>query len=491
MASLRKTALLAGGVILALGAVVAVRTVTFQPPGGADFSQIKLATPPAIDQALAAQHLSQAIQIPTISHQNPADNQREQWTRLHDWLASTYPASHAAMTREIVLNNSLVYTWQGSDPSLAPIILMAHQDVVPISEGTEKDWRHPPFAGVIAEGAVWGRGSVDDKGSLVGLFEATEALIQSGFKPKRTIYIVSGEDEEAGGAGAKAASDLLKSRKVKALFTLDEGSVILSDHPVTGGPATLIGVAEKGYATLRIESAAQGGHSSAPPKQTAVVSLAQAVIAINNSPFPMKFEGPGAEMMRYLAAHGSMVTKMAVANSWLFGPLLIKTMGATATGAAMLHTTIAPTMLAGSPKENVLPQTATAWINYRLAPSTSSSMVMAKAQEATKGLPVTLSWEKTPREPSPVSSTTSEGWKLIAATANASKPGSPIAPSLVIAGTDSRSMTPVSADVYRFQPILFAMNDTKMIHGTNEHLSLENLARMTTYYAQLIATAAG
>jgi len=276
-----------------------------------------------------------------------------------------------------------------------------------------------------------------------------------------------------------------------ALFTLDEGSVILSDHPVTGGPATLIGVAEKGYATLRVAASGQGGHSSAPPKQTAVVSLAEAVIAINNNTFPLKFEGPGAEMMRYLAAHGSTVTKMVVANSWLFGPLLIQQMGASATGAAMMHTTIAPTMLTGSPKENVLPQTATAWINYRLAPSTASSAVMAKAVEATKGMPVTLSWDKTPREPSPVSSTTSEGWKFIAATANAAKPGSPLAPSLVITGTDSRSMTPVSADVYRFQPILLAMNDIKMIHGTNEHMTLDNLTRMTTYYAQLMATAAG
>jgi carboxypeptidase PM20D1 len=491
MTRLRKAALLAGGVILALGAVVAVRTLTFKAPAGADFSQIRLVTPPAIDQAAAALHLSQAVQIQTISHQNPADNQTEQWTRLHSWLASTYPASHAVMTREIVLKNSLVYTWQGSDPSLAPIILMAHQDVVPISEGTEKDWRHAPFSGDIAEGAVWGRGSVDDKGSLVGLFEASEALIKSGFKPKRTVYIVSGEDEEVGGEGAKAARELLKSRKVMALFTLDEGSVIISDHPVTGGPATLIGVAEKGYATLRVAASGQGGHSSAPPKQTAVVSLAEAVIAINNNTFPLKFEGPGAEMMRYLAAHGSTVTKMVVANSWLFGPLLIQQMGASATGAAMMHTTIAPTMLTGSPKENVLPQTATAWINYRLAPSTASSAVMAKAVEATKGMPVTLSWDKTPREPSPVSSTTSEGWKFIAATANAAKPGSPLAPSLVITGTDSRSMTPVSADVYRFQPILLAMNDIKMIHGTNEHMTLENLTRMTTYYAQLMATAAG
>lgn len=491
MASLRKAGLLAGGVILAVGGVVALKTATFKAPAGADYSQIRLATPPKIDQAAAAKHLSQAIQFRTISHQNPADNDPEQWKRLHSWLETTYPAAHAAMTREIVLNNSLVYTWQGSDPSLAPIILMAHQDVVPISEGTQKDWRYEPFSGAIAEGAVWGRGAVDDKGSLVGLFEASEALIKSGFKPKRTIYIVSGEDEEVGGEGAKAASNLLKSRKVMALFTLDEGSVIISDHPVTGGPATLIGVAEKGYATLRISASGQGGHSSAPPEQTAVVSLAEAVVAINKNAFPLKFEGPGAEMLRHLAVHGDTVTKMAVANSWLFGPLLIKQLGATATGAAMMHTTIAPTMLQGSPKENVLPQTATAWINYRLAPSTASSMVMAKAVEATKGMPVTLSWEKPPREPSPVSSTTSKGWKLVAATANAAKPNSPLAPSLVIAGTDSRSMTPVSTDVYRFQPILFAMNDIKMIHGSNEHITLDNLARMTTYYAQLMATAAG
>jgi carboxypeptidase PM20D1 len=488
---MRKLALLTGGAILALGAVIAVRTVTFTAPGAADLSVIRLAKAPPIDNGAAADHLAQAVRIPTISHQAPAQNDPAQWVRLHDWLATTYPASHAAMTRETALKNSLIYTWKGSDPSLAPIILMAHQDVVPVSEGTEKDWRHPPFAGEIAQGAVWGRGSVDDKGSLVGLFEASEALIKAGFKPKRTIYIVSGEDEEAGGAGARAASDVLAARGVKALYTLDEGSVILTDHPVTGGAATLIGVAEKGYATLRVTAKGEGGHSSTPPRETAVATLAKAVLAIADDPFPLKFEGPGADMLRSLAVHGSGMTKLAVANSWLFAPLLLKQMGASPAGAAMLHTTIAPTMLEGSPKENVLPQTATARINYRIAPSGSSAQVMERAKAATQGLPVSLTWEKAPREPSAVSSTTSEGWKLVAAAAQAAEPTAPIAPSLVIAGTDSRSMQPVSADVYRFQPILLPLSVTKMIHGTNEHMSLENLARMTHFYAQLIATSAG
>ena len=165
--------------------------------------------------------------------------------------------------------------------SLSPIILMAHQDVVPVTEGTEKDWKYPPFAGQVADGAVWGRGTIDDKGSLVALFEAAEALTAQGFAPKRTIYIISGHDEEVGGTGAKAAADLLASRKVKALFTLDEGSVVVTDAPVINGPAIMIGIAEKGYATLKVTAKATGGHSSMPPADLASISLAKAMVAIN------------------------------------------------------------------------------------------------------------------------------------------------------------------------------------------------------------------
>jgi len=489
MGNLTKGAMIAGVLLAGLGGAVAVRTALFKGPSAIDLDQIKLPKPPAIDNAKAAEHLSQAVRIATISHQDKSQNDLTQWTRLRDWLATTYPAAHKVMQRQIVLNHSLIYTWPGSDPSLAPIILMAHQDVVPISEGTEGQWKHPPFSGAIAEGAVWGRGSVDDKGSLVGLFEACETLIQSGFVPKRTIYIVSGEDEEAGGAGARAAAAALKAKGVKALFTLDEGSVVIADNPVTGSAATLIGVAEKGYGTLRLTAKGAGGHSSAPPKETAVVALSRAISAIADHPFPIRFQGPGADMLMSLAPSAKPVVKMAAANTWLFAPLLAAQIGATPTGAAMMHTTIAPTMLQGSPKENVLPQEATARINYRIAPWDRAEDVMARATKAIGTLPVTLSWEAPPRQPSPVSSTQSEGWKLVAATARAATPGAPIAPALVIAGTDSRSMTEVSADVYRFQPIVFAMNDVKMIHGTNEHISLDNLQRMTGYYAQLIMVA--
>lgn len=485
-----KIALGAVAIVAVLAAIVVVRTLTFKPPAAVDISSVTLAAAPAIDQAAAARHLSEAVQIKTISNQNKADNQWAEWDRLHAWLAATYPAAHAAMTREILPNKALVYTWTGSDKALKPIVLMAHQDVVPITPGTEKDWKHDPFGGAIAEGAVWGRGSIDDKGSLVAIFEGLEALAKSGFTPKRTVIIVSGQDEEAGGSGARAAAALLKSRGVQAEWVLDEGSAAINDHPITGKPAAVIGIAEKGYATLRVTAPASGGHSSAPPKETGVAVLARAITAITEKPFPLELKGPGMQMVETLGADSSFVTRMAIANPWLFGPILKSTFAKTGTGAALLHTTIAPTMLKGSPKENVLPQDATAWINYRIAPGQTPDDVMARAREATRGLKVELAWDRPPELPSPISSTTSEGWKLLSALA--SDGGKlPVAPGLVTAGTDSRYMSPITSDIYRYQALLGSMNTFGMIHGTNEHMTVENLARMTTFYARLVASAAG
>jgi carboxypeptidase PM20D1 len=195
-------------------------------------------------------------------------------------------------------------------------------------------------------------------------------------------------------------------------------------------------------------------------------------------------------MIQAVAPRAPFLTRMAVANRWLFGSVLVSEVGATPAGAALLHTTIAPTMLKGSPKENVLPQAATAWINYRIAPGDTSATVMAQAKAAVGGAPVTLAWNRPPNEPSPVSSISSWGWKTVAATAQAVS-DAPVAPSLVTAGTDSRYMHPVARDVYRFQPVELGMKDIEIIHGTNEHMTLKNLARMVEFYQRLIVTAAG
>lgn len=360
-----------------------------------------------------------------------------------------------------------------------------------MTPGTEKDWKYPPFAGTIADNAVWGRGTVDDKGSLVGLFEAIEALAVQGFKPKRSIYLVSGHDEEAGGSGAIAAAAQLKAKGVKAIFTIDEGSIVLTDTPVINGPAILIGVGEKGYGTLKVTANAPGGHSSMPPAETGVETLAKAILDITGDPFPMEVRGPGASMIEVLAAKKGGVTKMAVANQWLFGPILKRQLDGSPSTAAAFHTTIAPTMLEGSPKENVLPQSANALINYRIAPRNRSSDIMARAKAAVGDAKVDLAWVKPPREPSRISSTTSQGWKWIAAAARADAPEAVLSPMLVVGGTDSRSMEGVSEDVYRFMPMHFTLKESAMIHGTNEHMAVDSFKRMIDFYARLIATSAG
>ena len=477
-------------VLAVLVAVVLVRTFTFKAPTSADTAGIAVAAPITVDVPGAARRLSQAIQIPTVRHQDRADDVDAEWTTLHALLAANYPAAHAAMTREEVASRSLVYSWAGSDKSLAPIVLMAHQDVVPVTPGTEKDWKHPPFAGAIADGAVWGRGAIDDKGSLIGIFEAVETLAKTGFKPRRTVMIVSGGDEEVIGQGARAAADLLKSRGITAEFVLDEGMAVINDNPISGAKVAIVGTAEKGYGTLRVTAKAAGGHSSAPPADSGgVITLSKALVAIAGDQFPMAFRGPGADMVKALAPTAPFMVRMAVANEWLFGGLLSKQAGATPAGAALLHTTIAPTMLKGSPKENVLPQDATAWINYRIAPGDTAATVLARAKSATGSLPVDLAWVSPPNEPSPVSSTSSWGWKVVAATAGAVA-DAPVAPSLVTAGTDSRFLTPVAKDVYRFQPVEFDLKDVAMIHGTNEHMTLKNLEKMVQFYARLVVTAA-
>ncbi|WP_426043909.1 M20 family peptidase [Caulobacter sp. DWR3-1-2] len=484
-----KAALTAVGAVLVVAGVVAVRTATFKAPAAVDLSSVRLAPPRPVDVAMAAQHLGEAVRFQTVSHQDKAEDQPAEWDRLHAWLQATYPDAHRVMTREVVDGHALVYTWKGTDPALPPIVLMAHQDVVPVTPGSEGAWTHPPFDGAVADGAVWGRGSIDDKGSLVTLFEALDGLAKAGFTPRRTVILVSGHDEEVRGGGARAAAALLKARGVKAQFVLDEGMVVVADHPVTHAPVALIALAEKGYATLTVTAPAVGGHSSAPPPQTGVATLAKAVLAIADKPFPMRFSGPGADMLKSLAPHASPTVKMAAANTWLFSPLLVKETSRTPAGAAMLHTTIAPTMLKGSPKENVLPQDAEAWINYRIAPGDTSADVMARAKRAVGDLPVKLAWVKTPDEPSKVSSTSSQGWKTLSALAG-DESKAPVAPALMTAASDSRYMGPIADDIYRFQPLLLSVKDTEMIHGTNEHMTLANVERMVRFYQRLVETAA-
>ncbi|MES1200141.1 MAG: M20 family peptidase [Pseudomonadota bacterium] len=478
-------------VLLVLAGVVGYRTATFATPQPAFVTTPDLSRY-AFDANAAAQHLGQAIRFRTVSLTGATSDEPAQFTQFHDWLARTYPAFYAAAKPEVINGNGLLFRWTGSDPSLPPMLLLAHQDVVPVADDTRSAWRYDPFGGEIHDGAIWGRGAVDDKGSLIGLLEAADLLAKQGLKPKRTIIFAFGFDEEISGRqGATQLAATLKARGVRAWFALDEGLAILESHPLTGHRAALIGVAEKGFGTLRLTARAEAGHSSMPPHDTAISLLAEAVTRVHAMPIEHRLDGPTLAMMQALAPQLSPTNRMALANEWLFDPLLQQKFAETPAANASAGTTVAPTVITGGVRENVLPLEATALINLRIHPRDRAADLLARARQAVAGLQgVTVEWNAPPDEASPVSRADTDSFTLIASLSHALVPDAPVAPSLVIGATDSRLYADVAENVYRFQPIIYTPEELEMIHGVNEHISIANLERMIRFYAGLMQAGA-
>lgn len=440
----------------------------------------------------AAERLGQAIRYRTISWEEDKAADGEAFTGFHAFLASAYPSAHAAMSRETV-GLSLLFRWAGADPAKKPVAFLAHMDVVPVEAGTEAGWAHPPFDGAIADGKVWGRGAVDDKGSIIALFEALERLAASGFRPSRDVYILLGHDEELSGRdGARAIAELLKRRGVRFEWTLDEGSALV-DGVIPGArrPVALIATAEKGYATLRIEASAQGGHSSAPGAETAVSRAARAVVAVTDTPYPLELDADTIAFLHALAPELPFARRVALANLWLTGQLVTGELAKSPTVAAAMRTTTAPTMISGGTKENVLPQSAAAVVNYRIHPRDTVEGVRRRAERLIADNMVKVSVQGYAGEPSPRSARGSEGFKAMAASTAAIYGGVPVAPSLVIAATDSRNYVDVADDLYRFSPFIIAADDLQRIHGTDERIDIANLVRGAAWYEDLIRRTAG
>lgn len=478
--------------ILAVVGFVGYRTYSFTAPPPPAAVQLPDTSTYQLDMNAAARRMSEAVRFRTVSLVEPGED-RTPFTQFQAWMIANYPAFHAVARREVVGDLSLLYTWEGSDPGQPPLLLLAHQDVVPVPDDTLEAWTHEPFGGEITGDAIWGRGSIDDKGSLVSLLEAAEYLAAQGRRPVRTIMFAFGHDEEIGGTeGAVRIAALLAERGVRAWFVLDEGMAAVAEHPLTGGPASMIGISERGFGTMRVHAVGQPGHSSMPPPQTAVSLVSEAVVRIHDMPIEQKLEGgPALAMVRALAPELSLTNRMTVSNEWLFGPLLRQRMGQDRTARALMGTTVAPTMINGGVRPNVLPAEATAMINYRFHPRDTAADILARARAEVAGLEgVDVDWAEPPREATPMSSTTSTSYALLAALSREILPDAPVAPGLVLAGTDSRNYSDVAENVYRFQPMLFTAEDLEGIHGTNEHLTLANMERTIRFYIGLMEAGA-
>ncbi|HEV2561703.1 MAG TPA: M20 family peptidase [Rhizomicrobium sp.] len=469
--------------ILLIVAIMLARAAMVDVPA----SDVPAAAPINIDGMNVARHLAEAVRFQTISYGGKA-NEAEKNAALEamrSWLATTYPKFHKAATREI-MGESLLYTWKGTNPALPPILLMAHMDVVPVVPGTEKDWEHQPFSGDIAGGYVWGRGSIDDKGSLIAILEAAERLAATGFTPERTVMIAVGQDEELGGDGAMAKT--LAARGVHFAWALDEGGII-ADEPFPGvlKQAAFVAVAEKGYLSLELVAHGEGGHSSRPSRDMAVTRLAEAVLKVVHHPFRSGLDDIEREKLHILAPAMPFVPRLLLANLWIAEPIVLRLLAAQSDADARLHTTIAPTMLSAGVKDNVLPPVARATINLRLNPRDTIDSAVEHVRGAIDDPKVDIDvLDETQTEASKPADINGASYKFLAKEIQASFGNIPVAPDMTSGATDSRYYQPMADSVLRFVPFRFGPDDLGREHGTNERLAVGNLAPAVAFYMRLM-----
>ncbi len=481
---MRRAALGLGALILVLAVIVVVRALLV----GSRQLEVTRAPPLGRPVVEMAPRLARALTFRTVSADDAAAP-AEVFAELHRHLEDSFPAVHRQLERERIGGSSLLYRWQGSDRTLAPIVLLAHQDVVP--PGDEARWKRPPFGGVIADGYIWGRGALDDKVSVVGLLEAVHILVQQGHAPRRTVYLAFGHDEEIGGAaGAAAIARTLGERGVRPLLVLDEGLAI-TEGIIEGmdRPVALVGLAEKGHMSLELVASAAGGHSSMPPRETAVARIARAVSAIETSRMPASIDPPVSDMFDFLAPEMPFGPRLAVANTWLFGPLLRRTLTARPATNAAVRTTTAPTIIQGGIKENVLPTTARAVINARIKPGDSVAAVLDHARSVIDDDQVQVRVMSGAAEPSGVSPADGAAFELIHRSIREVDPRIVVAPGLVLGATDARHYARLTRAVYRFQPVRFGPEDLARVHGIDERVSIADYGTLVAFYVRLMKNA--
>ncbi len=466
--------------LVALAAVLTINTMRYKPATVSDAQLTDLGA----DIGSATDNLSKAIRFATVSD----DLTRPDFDGFLSFLNETYP-TFAANTERMVLDaKTPLYVWKGSDESLQPVLLAAHYDVVPIPPGSLEKWDHDPFAGTIDDGFVWGRGTLDNKGALIAMVTATEHLMLAGFTPERTIYFSFGGDEEIGGDGAKSVAKYLHDNGIQLAWALDEGSFVLDKIiPGLDQPVASINLSEKGYLTLKLIATSPGGHSSMPPRQTAVGQLARAIDRLQNKPVPGGLTGVSEDFFDGLGRHFSIEQRVVFANRWLFNPLLESILSGAPSTDAMLRTTTAPTMLSGSSKENVLAAEATATVNFRLHPRDTVDDVIAHVRAVVddEGIEIRVN-DGFATPASPVSSTDTTGYRDIEGSIRAAFGPLATVPGLTIAATDARHYATAADAAYRINPFKITSDDLLRFHGINERLSIENLERGINFYGSLI-----
>lgn len=475
---IRKSLLLLLVLLVVLAAVILIRTWSFAPRN----ITVQANQLPRYD-SLPLQHLMQSISYKTVSYGDSARFDSSAFIGLREFLQVTYPLVHAHMHREIIAGYSLLFRWEGKDPALNPIVLMAHQDVVPVEEGTENIWTIDPFKAVVKDGYVWGRGTADDKINLIMMMESAERLLREGFQPDRTIYFAFGHDEEVGGTGAQAIAALLVSRNVRADLVLDEGGIITREKipGMENRSVALMGTSEKGALSVELSVEQQGGHSAMPADETSIDILTRGIVRLREKKFEARFSPSSEHFAEYLGPEMPFTQRMAFANLWLFRPMINSLYEKSREGNAMIRTTVAPTIIRAGIKDNVVPTLASATINLRLLPGDSSSAVVERIKTLVDDERISVKVLGV-REATAVTDPNSFAFTKVDSLIRKTHQDILPAPFLMIAATDSRYFGKVSDGIVKFSPMV----DPIGFHGIDERVSLESVELCLWFYEQLM-----
>ena len=476
--------------LLVLGTILWYNTWRFaaprpSPSAAADKHAIRIA--PA-DSAAMVERFSRALQLATVSRET-ARRDTPVFQEFLQFLRESFPRVFSRMQEERVNELSVLLHWKGDSDTLRPLLFVAHYDVVPVDSSTIHLWTYPPFSGTIAGGYVWGRGAIDDKAGTMLTLEAMEYLLAGGFRPRRSIYIALGHDEEIGGLeGAREMARRLDQQGREFELVLDEGGTVLTEGLAgISRPVALVGIAEKGYVTLRLTARGEAGHSSMPPRQTAIGRLAAAIQRLETQPFPAAITGPTKAFFDTVGPHMPFLPRLVLANRWLLGSLLMAQLERQPPTNALIRTTTAVTMIQGGVKPNVLPAQATALVNFRIRPGESVETVIKHVRSAIADTSIGIEiFGKLAIDPSPTSRIDNRAFRQVSQSIRTVFPGTLAAPYTVLGATDSRYYYSVSRAVYRFLPLEVRYDDLSRIHGVNERVATAGLIKGVRFYIDLI-----
>lgn len=446
---------------------------------------------PGVDGQAFLDHLAAAVRIPTVSYEDRDRNDPDDILALQAFLRDTFPLTLQKHCKVEAVNKlSLLITREGTDPELDPILLMAHLDTVPVEEGTDDDWEVDPFSGEIVDGELWGRGTLDDKGPLIAVMEAVEHLLGSGFEPTRTLMLAFGHDEEIGGLeGAKQIAELLRERGVRPWFVVDEGGWVVDEvAPLTSEPVALVATAEKGYLDLQLTAVGRSGHSSSPPRSTAIGTLSDGIRRLEKNPLPAHVEVLEPQFDA-LADRLDRRLRPFLTNLRVFGPLVSRVLGRLPQLDPSIRTTTAVTMISGGEKPNVLPRHASAVVNFRILPGDTIESVIAHVERIVGPDIAVAAYGEHRQEPTNPSSIDSDAWRVLERSIRETFPDAAVAPWIMYGGTDSRYFRDIAGSVYGFNGFTGDRDLLGRFHGVGERIRTSDAEQAVSFFCRLIRNA--